>query len=484
MRERDQDLRPPSRLPAPAPTPARPSGFWEVDLRTDELYLSTQAFEVLRPASVSLAGFVERVHVDDRLLIEHVTDRARVQPGPYRLVHRTADGDGARTLQHDMQSVVGDDGRPGRLLGFVSDVTAEHALDEQMRRIAAQQSVGLVAGGIVHDLNNTFAVINGHVELAVQAHRRGAPIDVIHLEAIARAADSARALTRSLLATGREGPLVPRRVRPAEILDRVLDAAQATLGVHRTVELRGDGNDIELVADPERLERTLIDLVVNADDALPDGSGHVEIGCCRVLLDEHHPRVADGSLAPGVYAELTVVDDGCGMDEAVVSRIFEPYFTTKPPERGSGIGLASANRFALRSGGALSVASAVDEGTTVILLLPAIERPPAPRRSGPPPRRLLLVGGDGRAARIAGALSADGYQVVQATGPADAWTVIRTEPIDAVVADGPLAGELERAGLCRRSGAAAGTTEVLLPVGRGGPALAGSVAEVLRRLDG
>ena len=457
-------------------------GFWEVDLRTDEIYLSTQAFQILGLGSPSLAAFMAGVHADDRLVVEHVTDRARVQPGPYRLVHRTAGEADVRTLQHNMQSVVGDDGRPGRLLGFVTDVTAEHALDEHMRRAVAQQSVGLAAGGIVHDLNNAFAVINGHVQLAVQALRRDASVDIVHLEAIGRAADSARALTRALLAAGREEPLVPRRFRPSDVLAGVRGAAEATLGGQRTVDVHTDGADIDLIADPGRLERTLIDLVVNADDALPPDGGRVEITCGRVVLDDQHPRVVDGSLAPGVYGQITVVDDGCGMDDGVLERVVEPFFSTKPPEQGSGIGLASADTFARRTGGALSITSALGQGTTVSLLLPAIDRAPdRPRTSREPARRILVVVPDERARALSTAFSSAGYQVVEASGVADAERVLSTEPIDAVVADETTAPRLQGADL-RQTARASGLV-VLAPQTGGRTGVATAIEQLLPQVS-
>ena len=423
----------------------RGGGFWELDMHTGHLYWSTQAFEVLRLHSDSLDALLERVHPDDRPLIEHVTSRARAQPGPYRATHRTEQGGEVRVMQHTMQSVLGADGTPQRLLGFVTDVTAEHAIEEQLRRASSQQSIALLAGGLVHDLNNAFAIVHGHAQLGLQAHERGDAIDRLHLEAIERAAVNAKELTRSLLSIGREEPLAPTRFSPVELLERVAAMARATLGSQRSVALQLDAHDVDVVADPGRVERVMVDLVINARDALRDGGGSVTIGLDRIVLDGRHELVIEGALAPGLYAELSVIDDGSGIDEETLDRIVEPFFSTKPAERGSGIGLASANAFAERSGGHLAIESELGHGTTVRVLLPAIDasthRPAGDR---PQARRVLVASRDPESrSRLDAVVAAAGFQVVRATSLWEAVTVLRTEPIDLVATDAVVGEPLE-----------------------------------------
>jgi signal transduction histidine kinase len=440
-------------------------GFWELDMETDEVYWSTQAFEILHLRTSSLAAFVERVHPDDRALIDHVTARARAQPGPYRATHRVVDGDDVRVMQHNMQSIVGDDGRPHRLLGFVTDVTAESAVEEQLRRASSQQSIALLAGGIVHDLNNAFAVVHGHAQLGLQAVARGDAIDAMHLEAIGRAAESAKSLTRSLLSLGRQEALAPRRFSPADMLERVAAMARATLGSRRDVRLRSDAPELDLVTDAGRLERVLVDLVVNARDALPDHGGSVEIRFARTTLDDRHELVVEGSLAPGLYAEVSVVDDGSGIDEATLDRVLEPFFTTKALDAGSGIGLASANAFAQRSGGALLIDSQPGVGTEVKILLPAIDRTPE-RGSRLVARRVLVATADaGRRGPLCDAVVGAGFQVVAAATADAALTVLRTEPIDMVLADDAVGATLERSSRWRAQHAGTTGLVMLIPPG-------------------
>ena len=445
----------------------RGGGFWELDMRTGQVYWSTQAFEILPLDDATLSGFLDRVHPDDRALIEHVADRALAQPGPYRATHRTQRGTEIRVVQHSMQSVVGDDGLPHRLLGFVTDVTAEHALEEQMRLASAHQSIALLAGGLVHDLNNAFAIVHGHAQMGLQAHQRGEPVDPVHLEAIGRAATSAQELTRSLLSVGRDDALAPTRFAPDALLDRVATMARATLGAARSVLLRLDDTELDVVADPGRVERVLIDLVVNARDALPADGGTVAIGFERAVLDHRHELVVEGVLAAGTYGAFVVEDDGSGIDEDTLDRITEPFFSTKPSARGSGIGLASANAFAHRSGGHLSVASEAGSGTTVTVLLPAIDRSSADGGNRPSARRVLVVAADAaQRARLGEIVEDAGFQVVRATTLPKAATVLRTEPIDLVVADEVVAGPLAASSAWRgRRGGPVSPLLVVVPEG-------------------
>lgn len=425
-------------------------GFWELDLDTSDVYWSTQAFKIIRLETASLRGFLDIVHPDDRELIDHVTARARAQPGPYRATHRVDQGGEVRVLQHHMQSIAGNGGRPQRLLGFVTDVTIEHELEKRMQRANAQQSIGLLAGSIVHDLNNAFSVIAGHADLGQQAAVRGEPINPVHLEAIQRAAESAKTLTRRLLSLGREEALVPRQFDPAELLERVGAMALATLGSCRTVSLDVEQASIDVVADPAGLERLLVDLVVNAGDALPPDTGRVVIACRGMTLGDDHEQVTEGTLAPGLYAEVSVTDDGCGMDEETLDRAFEPFFSTKPNSEGSGVGLASANAFAQRSGGSLAVESTVGSGTRVGLYLPAVDASQARPGARPPARRVLIaVAEDGRCSSLADRLAGVGMQTVRAGSATTARTVLETEPIDLLVADAELGATVERAPIWR-----------------------------------
>lgn len=436
-------------------------GFWELDIAADTVYFSTQAFEIIGLTDASLDAFLDVVHPDDLELIHHIISRARAQAGPYRATHRTILGDEVRMLQQTMQSVAGDDGRPARLLGIVTDVTVEQALEDRMQRASAQQSIGLLAGGMVHDLNNTFSVVHGHAQLALAALERGDAVDRLHFEAIGRSVESGRALTRQLLSLGREHTLHPRRFSPVDLLDRTAVVARATLGSRRSVELDLGDAQIDLIADLGGVERVLVDLVINARDALPADGGTVCIGLRGVVLDGDSELVVEGSLAPGFYAEVTVRDDGCGMDEETLDRAFEPFFSTKPSGQGSGVGLAAAEAFARHSAGGLVVTSAPSEGTCVSLILPAV---PVMLEAGPRrdrPRRVLVVAADPqRAARLQHAFAATSAQTVVATSLGAAVTVLRTEPIDLVVSDATIGVPLEASPTWRR--VAEGTTLVML----------------------
>ena len=168
-------------------------GFWEYDLRTDDLYLSTQVFEILGIDEPSIEAYLAIVHPDDVELLGQVHDRARTQPGPYRARHRTRDGE--RLLQIRVQSVADATGTPVRYLGVISDVTTEWQLEQALELSTSARLTGILAGGAVHDLKNIFAVVLGHAQLCLAADGRGDRPDPQSLAALERAANRGLELT-------------------------------------------------------------------------------------------------------------------------------------------------------------------------------------------------------------------------------------------------------------------------------------------------
>jgi signal transduction histidine kinase len=259
-------------------------------------------------------------------------------------------------------------GQPLRATGTHLDITEAKRLEQQFLQAQRLEAVGRLAGGIAHDFNNLLTAILGYSAIVL---RRLSPDDPSykHVEEIHKAGDRAATLTRQLLAFSRQQTLVPVVLS----LNGVLSDMENLL--HRLI-----GEDIELVlrlhpglhpvqVDRGQIEQVIMNLVVNARDAMPDG------GACTMTTANIDGEVAGGQLPPGAYAMLAVTDTGCGMDAATQARLFEPFFSTKDPGKGTGLGLATVFGIVKQSGGHIEVSSEIGHGTTFTIYLPVTAAP-------------------------------------------------------------------------------------------------------------
>jgi PAS domain S-box-containing protein len=346
-----------------------------------------------------------------------------------------------------MQLSVGEarhDGEP-IFVGIFHDLTARKRIEEQLLQAQKMEAVGQLSGGIAHDFNNLLTVILGSAE-TLEEKLRARPDLRHYADLIERAGERGAELTRRLLAFGRR-----QMLRPAEIDCNALLEAMATL-LRRT--LREDV-EIQMQLDPElwgatadagQLESAVLNLVLNAQDAMPEG-GRITITTANAPLDE---RYAESHLEvkAGPYVMIAVTDDGQGMPPEVVERAFEPFFTTKEVGKGSGLGLSMVYGFAKQSNGHVSIYSEPGLGTTVRIYLPAAGtsetgRSPADEGNGanemmPVGRETVLVVEDDafvRAYAIA-SLTSLGYRVVPATSGPEALGLLQNgEPIDLLFTD-------------------------------------------------
>jgi two-component system, cell cycle sensor histidine kinase and response regulator CckA len=322
-----------------------------------------------------------------------------------------------------------------------TDITERKMLEEQFRQAQKMEAVGRLAGGVAHDFNNLLTVIGGSAEFLLAACPPGDPRRDDVLE-IGRAAERARDLTRQLLAFGRRQAVEPRRLD----LNALVADAERMLGrligedVALATSLAPDAPAVH--ADPGHVEQALVNLVVNARDAMP-GGGRLEVGTARAVV-----AAGDvGGLAPGEYAVLSVRDSGVGMDAATRARIFEPFFTTKEPGKGTGLGLSTVFGIVTQAGGHVAVESAPGAGTTFRLYLPAAaadaapESPPPAAAPGAGTETVLVVEDEPQVRRLARrALERRGYTVLEAADGAEALAVSdgRHARIDLVLADAVL----------------------------------------------
>jgi PAS domain S-box-containing protein len=287
-------------------------------------------------------------------------------------------GGNIRWLQTIKRPILLPDGTANQTLGIATDITirkqAEEALrqsEEQLRQSQKMEAVGKLAGGVAHDFNNLLTVINGHAELSLRRLKQDDPL-YSKLETIKGAGERAASLTRQLLAFSRKQIMQPK----------VLDLNQVVVETNKMLQ-RLIGEDIDLLiglapdlgkvkADPGQIEQVLMNLSVNARDAMPKG-GKLTIETANVYVDEGYAS-RHVSVSPGWYVMLAVSDNGCGMDAETQVRIFEPFFTTKEVGKGTGLGLATVYGIVKQSEGNIWVYSEVGQGTTFKIYLPCFDR--------------------------------------------------------------------------------------------------------------
>ncbi|MBI2682643.1 MAG: response regulator [Acidobacteriales bacterium] len=319
----------------------------------------------------------------------------------------------------------------------------ELQLKEQLRQAQKLEAVGRLAGGIAHDFNNVLTVIRGYSEILLAEHN---PNDPEHepLEEIRKAADRASALTAQLLAFSRQQVLAPRTLELNTILDNLEKMLRRLLSTEVVMQLRRDPALWPVKADPTQMEQVIMNLVVNANDAMPQG-GTLTIETRNVTLDDLFAKEHLG-VAAGQYARVSVTDTGVGMSPDLTSRIFEPFFTTKEQGRGTGLGLATSYGIVKQSGGHIEVLSRLGSGTTFHVYLPAAEVVEEMPRAAEPEATashrghetvLLIEDEEGLRTLVRRVLSAQGYVVLDAPDPETALELSRDHrgPIHLLLTD-------------------------------------------------
>jgi signal transduction histidine kinase/CheY-like chemotaxis protein len=296
----------------------------------------------------------------------------------------------------------------------------------QMRRAHAErmQTLGQLAAGISHDFNNILTAVHGSAAL-IDQHSGDAMAVHRFTGVILDAACRGRSITRRLLCFARREEVLPQRVDPGPVLEAVSEIAEHTLGRQVSVRLECPAGLPPLMADRAQLETALLNLAINARDAMAAGGILTLTAAMETVFDNAPHRLG---LPPGGYIRLSVTDTGVGMDPTVLSRVLEPFFTTKPEGHGTGLGLSMAKTFAEQSGGGLAIDSTLGTGTMVSLWLPVADGiEPDTAEASPGLKRILLVEDDRMVSETLTAVLQDcGFAVTAVASGAEALAVLRS----------------------------------------------------------
>jgi len=423
---------------------ANPYPMWVYDTET-------LAFLAVNEAAVSRYGwsrdeFLVRTILDIRPEAQHTKLRATLAELS-EAAHKS-DGwqhrgkDGVPFEVEITSSAVNFDGRPARLV-MAHDISQRVVLEMQLRQAQKMEAIGRLAGGIAHDFNNSLAVISAYSEL-LSEDLTSIGHSTTEVTEIRRAAMQASGLTRQLLTFSRQKATRPVHIDPTLAVEAVERMVRRIIGEDVLIAVRTDPGLGTVRIDPGQLEQVLLNLALNARDAMPDG-GTLTLTTTSATVDEASIALY-GLSNPGRYVVISVSDTGVGMTREVRSRIFEPFFTTKEVGKGTGLGLATAYGIVSSVGGAISVYSEVGVGSTFRVYLPRSEGS-ASGVSGEVPavtniprgREIVLLVEDEAAVRAAASnmLQRLGYRVLEAESPAAALAIVEdaTQPIDMVLSD-------------------------------------------------
>ena len=316
---------------------------------------------------------------------------------------------------------------PRAVVTTFTDISDRKRLEEELLQSQKLDAIGRLAGGIAHDFNNVLGVIIGHSDLLAEEFADNERV-LRRTRAIRKSADHAVALTRQLLAFGRKQVMQPTSLNLNEIVEHTSEMLQRIIGENMDLSLHLGSDVSPVYADPVQLERVLLNLCVNARDAMP-GGGKLTITTANVELD-HESSSSDARMHPGPYVMLSVSDNGQGMDQQTLARVFEPFFTTKELGRGTGLGLSIIYGIVRQSGGHIQVESEPGQGTTFRVYLPSTDSLPAEKNTRTPAspepveggtETILLVEDDETVREVvASMLQPSGYNVLVAASARDA----------------------------------------------------------------
>ena len=347
-------------------------GSWMWDIATNDLSWSEEVFRIFgldpEKATASVSTVVEAIHPEDRTLIDAAVRRTLENGEPYTVDYRVVWPDGSNHVVYDRGEVTYDAaGKPVHMSGTAQDITDRKHIEEQLFQAQKIEVVGQLTGSVAHDFSNLLAVMMGNLELiGVRVGTAGILGEMV--ERGVKAAERGAALTHRLLAFSRKQTLQPTKIDLNELVAGMAYMLRRTLSETIEIEFANVENLWLCIADQPQLENALLNLSINARDAMPLG-GCLTIEMANISINDKI-SAEQSDIEAGDYVMLAVSDTGCGIAKDTIKHVFEPFFTTKDVGKGSGLGLSMVYGFAKQSDGTATIYSEVDEGTTVKLYLP------------------------------------------------------------------------------------------------------------------
>ncbi|HVW83113.1 MAG TPA: ATP-binding protein, partial [Bryobacteraceae bacterium] len=383
------------------------------------------------PALITMLGYSSKEELLSRNLIRDICEEPNAQAGLRDRLLQQGRAEAAEvkwrrkdgkviTVRISGREIQGEDASVNQMEAIAEDITDRKLLEDQFRQAQKMEAVGQLAGGVAHDFNNLLTIINGYSDLLLIKLQKDDPERNL-VEQIREAGWRSAALTRQLLMFSRKQITAPRHIDLSAVVTGVEKMLERIIGEDIALRTYPCPEPCVVQADPARIEQMVMNLAVNARDAMPQG-GELILRTDRVELDETSAQRHVG-IRPGCYVALTVSDTGNGMTEEVMNHLFEPFFTTKGPEKGTGLGLAVVHGIVKDSEGHIEVESQAGQGTTFRVYLPEGEKsdapdaaPPASEGASPRGAETILLVEDNHALRAltSDILRSHGYFVLEA----------------------------------------------------------------------
>lgn len=408
---------------------------WDVDLKSGKIWwseslLDTYGYDPREPSN-DLSAWETWIHHEDRdRVVESLQSVIESGESNWTSEYRFVCADGRTLDVVDRGLVLRDDaGVPARVLGSTTDVTELRTLEKKLRQAQKLEAVGQLTGGIAHDFNNLLTIIVGSAEILAEIHANDPRARKL-AETTMQAAERGSNLTNRLLAFARRQALEPQHLQPVHLLTELEGLIRRTINEDIEISISAADGVLPIEVDPGQLENAILNLVINARDAMPDG-GRLVIEASNAMLTADDLPQYDGMQA-GRYVMIAVSDNGYGMPGNITDRAFEPFFTTKEVGKGSGLGLSMVWGFVRQSNGHAQIYSEVGEGTTVKLYFPAAKelethtKTQASTVELPGGKECILVVEDDDMVRehVATQLGSLGYEIKQAASAAEALEVL------------------------------------------------------------
>jgi two-component system cell cycle sensor histidine kinase/response regulator CckA len=422
-------------------------GVWEADLKSGRVQWSEmlESLHGLPPGGFAgtFQAFLQLVEPNDRRAVAQTLEGATRSRADSNILYRTRWPDGSvRWISGNGRTFCDDAGVPTRAAGIALDVTERIRLEDQYRQAQKMEAVGQLAGGIAHDFNNLLTAIDGYCSLLADSTNLE-PTQQEYVGEVRRAATRATGLTRQLLAFSRRQILEPRVIDLRESVGGLEPMLKRLIGEDIEISVRSVHERQTVKADPGQIEQVIMNLAINARDAMPKG-GKLLLEVRPVIISESYLRQGTTVLA-GPYVMLAVSDTGEGIDAMTQGRVFEPFFTTKQKGKGTGLGLSTVYGIVKQSEGYIWLYSEPGIGTTFKVYLPRVDEPvervtatPRPTGSLQGTETILVVEDEASVRQLVSrVLHKRGYRVLVASTPSEAGEISRSAkgPIHLLISD-------------------------------------------------